>query len=306
MRASRSRRASWSPYEVRKLNLSGSLTYYASMPSTRRAAPFRCDAGPRGASSRPYPRSSAIGYPEDVPIAPPARVRCLARLAFVAAIVAGCAGVGGATDAPPTIAVTGTGRVSVRPDTALVTLGAEARAATLAYASDEVARRMAAVLARVKALGVLDADIATVAYSVDPIPAPRRTEEEGTRIVAYRAANVVRLRIRVLDDAGRVLDEAVAAGANVVRGVQFTLADPAAVEARARAEAVRDATGRAQQLAAAAGVRLGELAWLSEGAVSRPLPEPVLRQALALGAGPIEAGQLEIAVTVEARWRVAR
>jgi hypothetical protein len=243
-----------------------------------------------------------------VPIGPPARARRSVRLALAAVAVVGavgCAGVAaGGPEGAPTIAVSGTGRVSVRPDTALLTLGAEARAATLAEATGEAARRMTAVLGRLKALGIAEADIATVVYSVEPIPAPRRAEDEGTRIVAYRATNVARVKLRALDRAGRVLDEAVAAGANVVRGVQFTLADPAAAEARARAEAVRDAAARARELAAAAGVRLGELAWLSEGAVSRPLPGPVLRQSLAVAPGAIEAGELEITVTVEARWRV--
>ena len=185
-----------------------------------------------------------------------------------------------------------------------MTLGAEARGTTLVEATGEVARRMGAVLPRVKALGIADADITTVAYSVEPISAPRRTEEEATRIVAYRAANVVRIKVRGVDGAGRLLDEAVTAGANVVRGVQFTLDNPAAAETQARAEAVRDATARARELATAAGVRLGELAWLSEGAVSRPLPTPILRQAAAPAA--IEPGQLEITVIVEARWHIAR
>ena len=68
---------------------------------------------------------------------------------------------------------------------------------------------------------------------------------------------------------------------------------------------MRDARERAQQLAAAAGVKLVELVWLGEGAGPRPFPEPVLRQTMAMSAGPIEPGQMEITVTVEARWRVA-
>jgi hypothetical protein len=234
----------------------------------------------------------------------PATTAVSAVLIALAAVLFACAPAG-AADAPPTISVTGTGRVSVRPDNALVAVGAEARAATLADATADVARRMTAVVGRARALGVQEADITTVTYSVEPIVAPRRTEEEGTRIVAYRATNVVRLRLRALDTAGRILDEAVAAGANVVRGVQFTVAEPGPAEARARAEAVRDARERAQQLAAAAGVKLVELVWLGEGAGPRPFPEPVLRQTMAMSAGPIEPGQMEITVTVEARWRVA-
>ena len=235
----------------------------------------------------------------------PATTTVCAVLIALAAVLSASAPAVAADAPPPTVSVTGTGRVSVRPDTALVTVGAEARAATLADATADVARRMTAVVARAKALGVQEADITTVTYAVEPIVAPRRTEEEGTRIIAYRATNVVRLRLRALDTAGRILDEAVAAGANVVRGVQFTVAEPGPAEARARAEAVRDARERAQQLAAAAGVKLVELVWLAEGAGARPFPEPVLRQTMAMSAGPIEPGQMEIIVTVEARWRVA-
>ena len=67
---------------------------------------------------------------------------------LVGAGVSGCA-TGAARGPERGVAVTVTGRVSVKPDLGIATLGAEARAATLADATDEVARRMTAVLARV-------------------------------------------------------------------------------------------------------------------------------------------------------------
>ena len=224
---------------------------------------------------------------------------------LVGAGVSGCA-TGAARGPERGVAVTATGRASVKPDLGIATLGAEARAATLADATDEVARRMTAVLARVKAVGVQDADITTVAYSITPIAAPRRTEEEPTRILAYHVMNLVRVKVRAIDSLGRVLDEAVGAGANAVRDVQFGLADPAAAEARARADAVRQATARAEQLATAAGMRLGRLVWLSEGQGGGPEPRAFAVQRMAVAPGPVEAGQLEVTVTVDARWRLAR
>src|SRR5688572_11430150 len=117
------------------------------------------------------------------------RVLVVAVVVLVGAGASGCA-TGAGRGPERGVAVTATGRVSVKPDLGIATLGAEARAATLAYATDEVARRMTAVLARVKALGVPDADITTVAYSITPIAAPRRTEEEPTRILAYHVLNL--------------------------------------------------------------------------------------------------------------------
>ncbi|PYM83611.1 MAG: SIMPL domain-containing protein [Candidatus Rokuibacteriota bacterium] len=167
-------------------------------------------------------------------------------------------------------------------------------------------RRMTEVLARVKALGIPDQDITTVAYSVDPIVAPRRTDEEASRIVAYRVVNVVRLRIRDLTAGGPVVDGAVAAGANTISALQFTVNDPAHAESEARALAVRAAATKAKEIAVAAGARLGDLLSVTEGVG----PRPIVAQAAAVmaarpsGPGPVEAGQLEIVVNVHARYRI--
>jgi len=204
------------------------------------------------------------------------------------------------------VTVNGVGRVSVRPDTMLVDVGVEARVPPLADAAADASRRMTEVLARVKALGIPDQDITTVAYSVDPIVAPRRTEEEGSRIVAYRVVNVVRLRIRDLSAGGPVVDGAVAAGANTISALQFTVNDPAHAESEARALAVREAATKAKEIAAAAGARLEDLLSVTEGAV----PHPIVAQAAAImaarpsGPGPVEAGQLEIVVNVQARYHI--
>jgi hypothetical protein len=203
------------------------------------------------------------------------------------------------------IVVTGTGRIAVAPDTALLTLGVESQAATLAEATADAARRMSAVVARVKALGVADADIATASYTVEPRMAPSdpARRDEPPRIVGYRVSNVARVTIRKLADAGPILDAGVAAGANVVRGIQFTLADSAKAMTDARASAVGDAMVKARQLAAAAGVTLGEVLSIRESGAMPPTP--VFRAtAMRAEATPIEPGQLEIVVTVELRQAI--
>ena len=204
------------------------------------------------------------------------------------------------------VSVNGVGKVSVTPDTMLVDVGVEARVPALADATADASRRMTEVLARVKALGVADQDITTVAYSVDPIAAPRRTDEEASRIVAYRVVNVVRLRIRDLTAGGPVVDGAVAAGANTISALQFTVNDPVHAESEARALAVRAAATKAKEIAVAAGSRLGDLLSVTEGVG----PRPIVAQAAAVmaarpsGPGPVEAGQLEIVVNVHARYRI--
>jgi uncharacterized protein len=230
----------------------------------------------------------------------------VAALGLIVATLTGCAAIRGTDDVPPrTIVATGTGRISTRPDTAIAQVGAETRAPSLADATADVTRRMSAVLERVKALGVAERDITTVTYAIDPVTASRRSEEEPTRILGYRVANVVQLRIRQLDAVGRIMDAAVAAGANTMRGLTFTVGDPQAVETQARTLAVQNANTKARQLAEAAGATLGELVLLTEG-VPPPVPRLIARADVAMGPGPVEPGQLEISVTVTAHYLIAK
>jgi uncharacterized protein YggE len=210
---------------------------------------------------------------------------------------------------PPLITVSATGKASVRPDVAIAMLGAEGRAPKLADATGDVARRMTAVIAQIKGLGVADRDVQTLAYTIEPLYAPRRPGEEEMppRIAGYRATNVVQVKIRTLESVGRVLDAAVAAGANTIRNLSFAVDDPSRAEAEARAQAVKNAAAKARQLADAAGVRLGDLAFLNEGAAQRPIISGrVAFATAAMAPGPVESGEQEISVTVEAHYRMAR
>lgn len=226
----------------------------------------------------------------------------------LALLAAGCAtrmvGPGAEDDV---IAVTGLGKFSAAPDVALLTLGVDSNAATLGEATADAARRMSAVVARIKSFGVADADITTVAYSVDPRMAPidplRR--DEPPRIVGYHVGNVVQVSVRKLADAGPILDAAVVAGANTVRGIRFALADPAAAQSQARAGAVADALAKSRQLATAAGVRLGPVLSIRESSVSQPIPMRAMA-VRADAATPIEPGQLDVVISVEVRQSIQR
>jgi uncharacterized protein len=231
----------------------------------------------------------------------------MSRVLAIALLLGGCAAPVLLDDrAPRVISVSAVGRVTVRPDTALVHIGAEARAPALADATADVDRRMREVLARVKALGVAEADIATVTYSVDPLMVPRSREEDPARIAGYRVANVVEVRVRDLAAVGRILDGAIAAGANTLPSLQFTVNDRSGPESRARLLAVRAAAAKATQIAGAAGVRLGDLVLLSEGGGVRPLVQQARYTTLSHAPGPVEPGQLEIEVTVEAQYLIEK
>jgi len=228
-------------------------------------------------------------------------------VASVLLLAAGCVTTVASLDDPgDVIVVNGTGRVGLAPDAAELTLGVESQASTLGEATSDAARRMGAVVARIKAFGVADSDIATVAYSVDPRMAPSdpARRDEPPRIVGYRVMNLAQVTVRKLSDAGPILDAAVASGANAVRGIRFTLVDPAQAQAQARSNAVAEALAKTRQLAAAAGVKLGDVLTIRESTAIPPVP--MRGAALRMEATPIEPGQLEVVVTVELRQAISR
>ena len=110
----------------------------------------------------------------------------------------------------------------------------------------------------------------------------------------------------ILEDIAKVgatLDALVAAGANQMNGLNFTIKDPAPLLARARTDAVADAKLRAQQYAAAAGVALGPIQALSEG--GGEAPRPMYRvMAMAAAPTPIAAGEESVNASVTIVWEI--
>jgi uncharacterized protein len=201
-------------------------------------------------------------------------------------------------EAGATITVTGVGRVAIRPDVADLRVGATVSAETAERARDAVARSMTAVLAAVRSLRVLDADLQTSSLMVTP----RTDYSAGTpRVTGYEATNAVAVVVRDLETLGAIVDRAVAAGATSIEGPTFRLSDPSEATTAARHLAVEDAAARAATLAAAAGLRIIGVTSIGEG-VAHPMPMPKAARMMAMadaGASPVEIGSDEIVVQVE-------
>lgn len=203
------------------------------------------------------------------------------------------------------IAVSGTGRVFVAPDTAIASIGVEITAPTLAEATKQASDAMTKVINAIKAQGVDAKDIQTTSYNIYPITSEPK-EGETPKITGYRVTNIVTVKIRDIDKTGAVLDAAITAGANSVNSVMFTVNDPSKAETEARTLAVKDAMAIAQTLATAAGVKVGAIIAITElsGGV-QPIYKSAYAESAVGGAGPVETGQNEIAVTVEMHFEIA-
>ena len=219
--------------------------------------------------------------------------------AAAALAVAGPAAAQPPRDALRTLSVSGMGEAAAQPDQATLTIGVEAEGRTAAEAVRQMSERMSATLKRLRAGGVAERDIQTAGLSV----APRYNYEnrQTPQIVGYVAANSVSVRMKDPDRAGAVIDAAVQDGANTMNGLVFGFADAKPLENRARAAAVADARAKAETIAKAAGVSLGPIVRIVDGAAAGPEPVPML-QARAMAAEakavPIAAGESTISANV--------
>lgn len=215
------------------------------------------------------------------------------------------------------INVSGIGRATAKPDLAVLSLGVEGFAPTVADARRIAAEAMNGVLRVLRQGGVAEKDIETQFFNIQPeytfeevvSREGRRTER---RLLGYRVTNAVSVKVRALDTVGTLIDGAAEAAGDAVRlnGLSFTLENGKALEEQARTLAVRDALAKAQLFAREAGARAGKLVSIMEVSGPQFAKADVAVERFAAAAGapeaptPIAPGELDVTVVVQAVFAV--
>jgi len=197
--------------------------------------------------------------------------------------------------------VNGTGKVMAVPDVAILSLGIEAQATSVAEAQDQAAEAMAEVIEALKDQGVAEKDIQTQYFSIQRVTRWDEDKYQET-VIGYRVTNMVTAKIRKVAEAGIVIDAVAAAGGDYTRinSISFTVDDPSPYYEEAREKAVADAEAKAKLLAEVAGVKLGKPSYISE---SSYVPSPIYRQDLVEAAAGVPA--VEITLTVQLAYAIA-
>jgi uncharacterized protein len=202
------------------------------------------------------------------------------------------------------ISVTGEGEATVTPDMAVVAMAVSAKGRELAATRDDVNARTSAVLARLRELGVADADLQAPDVEIHPEYDYRR---DAQKLVGYRVSRSVTACVRALDTLDGVLDAVADAGANELHGARMAASDPSAAEHAALASAVAAARARADAIATAAEVTLGGVIRVEE-TERMEFPQPRGRMvAMAESADvptEVAAGELTVSRSVRAWFDV--
>lgn len=207
-----------------------------------------------------------------------------------------------------TLTVQGEGKVSAVPDIATLSIEVSHDGTDLDPALTEVRQQMNKVLAVVKGQGIEDKDVRTDFFQVRP---KFEYDKRGNpHPVGYTVTNRVSVKVRELKSTGKVLTAVLNAGATNVNGPDFEIDNPAVLERQALAAATRDAKAKAQAVAEAAGVQLGEILTINPQTVNWPIrPRPFMMRAMAMPAAlqteePIAAGEQTLTGDVTATYRI--
>ena len=202
--------------------------------------------------------------------------------------------------------VTGMGEVTAIPDVAILSLGVEAQAATVAEAQSQAAEAMSAVMDVLNDYGVASKDIKTQYYSIYPV---RRWDDGKETLLGYRVANTVSVKIRTIEDTGGIIDAVTAAGGDYTRinSISFIVDDQDAYKVEARDKAMADAKAKAEQLAALAGVTLGKPTYIAESGGYIPIYYDLMATAEGVPSSttPISPGETEIRITVQVVYSIS-
>jgi uncharacterized protein YggE len=206
------------------------------------------------------------------------------------------------------ISVVGAGIVLAQPNIARITLGTEVFDQSLSNAQAEAARRMDAVVAKLKAAGIPDTDIDTVSFNINPQYDFRDQNQPVLR--GYQVQNLVEVKTTNVSALGSLIDDSVSSGATRVFGIRFEASNIEDLKNQARDQAMQNARAKAEQLARAAGVSLGRPTSIEESDTGGVTPIRALAagQAAAPAAAapptPIQPGELQVQTIVHVIWSI--
>lgn len=234
------------------------------------------------------------------------RSRAIATLALVTLSLPTFVAPAFAQELLRSLTVTGQGLESVATTKAQVNLGIEVQGKTAKEAQADAAKRSNAVVDLLKKRKV--EQLETTGISLNP----RYRYDDGEQTLqGFTATNTVSFRVPN-GQAGRIMDEAVDAGATRIDGISFVAEDDAIAQAQKQAlrEASQDAQAQADAVLDALGFDAKEIVSVQINGAAPPRPMPVMARQQAFDSeasvapSPVIGGEQDVraSVTLQIRY----
>ena len=207
----------------------------------------------------------------------------------------------------PTVSVTGTGKVTVKPTIARINFGVFTHNDTANGAQAANDAIMAKITAALKAAGIKEDDVQTTGYSLQPRWIWDRTMEKNTQD-GYDMNHSMVVTVRAIKDAGKIVSLIADNGANTVDGISFDVDDATLEQTRLTALdlAMVSARKRADVVAKAAGKTILSVQTVVVNENSYT-PYPMYRSeamtAQDSAAAPVEAGTMDVLISVNVTYQ---
>ena len=245
------------------------------------------------------------------------RLRCNTmkhRILAAVAVLAIAAGTGSAANAQssggrrtPVLTVTGSGSVTRAPDRATVSFRIDTTNAVAANATSANAAIANALTAKLAPLGIAASAISTTGYNLSYNPRPAKPDPASQQRYGYTVERTIDVAVNNVDGAGAVVDAGVAAGVTNVNGIAFSLRDRSAAQRSAQTAALADAVAQAENMAAAAKVRLVRILTIAPSGGPGPIVRASPRLMMAAQSVPttIDPGNLTVTADVTVEYEIA-
>jgi uncharacterized protein YggE len=205
--------------------------------------------------------------------------------------------------------ITGTGTAELSPNIAYVNIGVhtEAPSAVTAVAMNNT--RAQKVMEALQKFGVEAKDLRTNNFSISSLQKTDPTTGQVTGTY-YAVDNNIIVTVRDLPKMGDLLDNAIQAGANNINNIQFDVTDNTVALQQARTDAMQNGLKQAQELATAAGIKLGDIQNIN---YSESLPVFASNSYMDYGKGggvrapstvPVSPGQMVVTATVSITYNI--
>ena len=162
------------------------------------------------------------------------------------------------------ITVNGTGEVRVSADTAIISLGVNARDKDVLKAQQRVNETIAAIRTALIEQGVKEENINTDFINIYPLYDYSNDQEQ---LAAYNASSTLAIKVTDMESVGTLIDVCFAAGANTLNGISFSASETEEAKTEVMKKAVTDAKKKAEILAEASGLKITGIEIISEGGV---------------------------------------
>ena len=197
-----------------------------------------------------------------------------------------------------TISVTGQAKIATTPNLASFSVGITTVGTSVDLARAENDRIMGRVVDSLIAQGIDRKQITTSQFSLQPLYDNESRVSGQQRISSYRLQNNVSVVVEELPILGTLIDSAFQAGANQFYGLRFGLKNDNNIKDELLRKAVQDGRRKAQIIADALGVTLGQPLSVTEAGNYSPMQADSNLMMKAATGAQIEAGTQTVSLEV--------